>query len=133
MNALKRFWLAGARDADARLAAVIAPQSFEPADRYLRQSVIVAALDRATVALERWWLASKTGQSTAVFADTLKHTPQRERWQAVATVLLVAVAVHVTLMMIQGSRPGWFWLIVPAMAALFGLLLIAGARSQQQS
>jgi hypothetical protein len=133
MSALKRFWSAGARDADRRLAAVIAPQPFEPADRYLRRSTIVAAVDRATVALERWWQASRTGQSSVWFADRVRRTPRRERWQAIAIVLVVAVAVHVTLMMIQGPRPGWFWLIVPAMAALFGLLVIAGARSQQQS
>jgi len=133
MNALRRFWSAGARDADDRVAAALAPRPFEPADRYLRGSAIVAALDRATVVLERWWRASRTGQSTAVFAATLRGTPPRERWHGIAIVLLVAVTVHVTLMMIQGPRPGWFWLIVPAMAASFGLFLIAGARSQQPS
>jgi len=129
---LKRFWSAGARDADARLAAVISPQPFEAADRYLRRSAIVAALDRATVALERWWRASRSGQRAAAFADALGHTPLWQQQQRIAVVLLIAAAVHVTLMMIQGPRPGWFWLIVPAMAALFGLIMIVGARSQQQ-
>jgi hypothetical protein len=131
VNALKRFWSVGARDADARLAAALAPQPFEPADRYLRRSAIVTALDRATVALERWWLESMTGQSSMAFADTLRQAPQRRR--GIAIVLLVAVVVHVTLTMIQGPRPGWFWLIVPALTALSGLLLIAGTRSPSHS
>jgi len=133
MNGLKRFWSAGARDADRRLAAVIAPQPFEPADRYLRGSAIVVALDRATVALERWWRASQSGQRAAAFAVALRHMPPRQQQQRIAVVLLSAAAVHVTLTMIQGPRPGWFWLIVPAMAALFGLLVIVGVRSPQQS
>jgi hypothetical protein len=133
VNALKRFWSAGARDADARVAAALAPQRFESADRYLRRSAIVDALDRATIALERWWGASSVGQLSSAFAHTFSRTPLRQQRQQIGVVLIVAVAVHITLMMIQGPRPGWFWLIVPAMAALFGLLLMAGSRSQQQS
>ena len=132
MKAVKRFWSAGARDADARLAAVLAPPPFESADRYLRSSAIVAAVDRATVALERWWQASRTRQLTAVCADTLRRMPPARRWRGLAIALLVGVVVHLALTMIQGRRPGWFWLIVPAMTALFAVILIAGARSQQQ-
>ena len=47
----------------------------------------------------------------------------------VAFVLLTAVIAHVALILIQGPRPGWFWIVIPAMAAAFALLVLAGSQS----
>ena len=133
MKALRRFLSDGARDADARLAAALTAPPLDPADSYLHTSAIVRAVDRMTVSLQRSWQSSATGQTLAHAANAFAGEPRRDRWSAVGLIVLTAVAVHVFLMIVNAPRPGWFWIVIPALAALFGALVLAAARDRRSS
>jgi hypothetical protein len=125
MNALTRFLSLGMRDADRRVAAALAPPALEPADRALRDSAIVAAVDRATRLLQTWWTSS---QAARLLASVGGDVPWFERYREIGAIVITAVLVHVALTIVQGPRPGWFWMVVPATAAVFALLLLAASR-----
>jgi hypothetical protein len=129
MNALARLWRASAADADQRLARMLAPRSFDEADRYLQSSALVRFLDRSTRRLETWWQASATRQTASTAADRWSHEAWAERYRVIGGVLATAAVTHITLTMIQGQRPGWFWLLIPGMVIAFALLLLAASRT----
>ena len=133
MKPLRQFVSDGARDADARLAAALAPQPLDRADRYLKASRIVAAIDRLTVMLEQSWLGSMTGQSVSELARSFAAESRRDQRSAIASVVLTAVVVHIVLTMANGPRPGWFWIVIPALAALFAALVLVAARGSQSN
>lgn len=131
MNALVRFFSAGSQNADRRVAAALAPQPLDGADRYLQSSAIVMAVDRVTRGLRDWWLASEARHLVASVGGSVLNAPWTSRYHAVATILLIAVAVNVVMTVIQGARAGWFWMVIPAMAALFAAVLLAASRSSK--
>ena len=61
MNALARFITFGARDADRRIAAILAARPVAAADRYLKSSVVVRSFDRFTRVLWSSMSNSTTG------------------------------------------------------------------------
>lgn len=130
VGALKRFISLGARDADARVEAFLAPRSFEASDNYLRGSKVVRTIDEATRRLHAWSRASMTGRSLRSLAEQWRHTGWAAQSRLIAVVLLSAATVNVLLTALNGPRPGWFWLIVPALAAVLAALLLAGSPSQ---
>lgn len=133
MNAFKKFYSLGAADADRRVAAALTSAPLDPADRYLQASAFVTAIDLATRRLRDWWLSSAACRMLFAGREAfLRETPAVQS-RAIASVLLTAVVVHVTLTMAQGPRPGWFWMVVPALTALFAALLLAGTRSSQST
>jgi hypothetical protein len=131
MNALARFIKYGVEDADRRLAAALAPVRDDTADRYLETSRFVMALERATGRLRDWWLASAAARIKTAAHDSVTCLSPATRYQLLACVLLIAVLSHVSLMLLQGPRPGWYWSVIPAMTAAFALLLLAGAESSR--
>ena len=133
MNAFKMFFSLGAADADRRVAAALTSAPLEPADRYLKASEFVMAIDLATKRLCDWWFASQACRMLSAARETLLRETPAVRSKAIACVLLSAVAVHVTLTLAQGLRPGWFWIVVPALTTLFAVLLLAGSRSSQST
>jgi hypothetical protein len=143
MNALSRLWKSGAADADERVARTLAPRGFDEADRYLQSSALVLFLDRITRRLETWWRASATRHTASTVADLWSHPTAQsprgggpgsreawaERYRVIGGVLATAAVTHITLTMIQGPRPGWFWLLIPSMIIAFALLLLASSRT----
>lgn len=129
MNPLTRFIALGLRDADRRVAAALAPPALEETDRYLRDTVIVSAIDRATERLDAWWTASTAARQLQRVSGTPAGQGWPERSQSIAGIVLTAVAVHVALTVAQGPRPGWFWMVIPTMAAVFASVLLAASRS----
>ena len=128
MNAFTRFVTLGLRDADRRLAAALAPPPLAETDRYLYDSVVVSAIDRVTVRLHAWWTASEAARRWRQLAEGIASTGGTRRDRSIAIVLLTAIAVHVALTLFQGARPGWFWLVIPSMGAVFALLLAVRSR-----
>lgn len=128
MSAFTRFISFGLRDADRRLAAMLAPPPVEPTERYLRESAVISAIDRVTVRLHAGWAASRPERILSDLAGPLAGRRRAERYQSIAAVVLTATAVHVALTLIQGPRPGWFWMVVPSIAAVFALLLAVASR-----
>ena len=128
VSAFKRFFSIGFADADARLGYALAPRSFAAADRYLASSTLVRVVDRATRYLRDWSLASATGQAMQSLWSDWRRQDWQSRYEAAATTLLTAVSVHVVLTLANGPRPGWFWLIVPGMAAALAIVVLAGSR-----
>lgn len=129
MNALHRFITLGARDADNRVAAALAPRSFAATDRYLWSSMVVRFADRLTRRLQMLWSASVAGGTASAIHERWRHAGWMERYHTLGLVVIVAAAVHVSLAVAQGPRPGWFWLIVPALTSLFAMLLLMASRS----
>ena len=125
MNAFTRFVSLGLRDADTRVATALAPPPLEQTDRYLRNSALVSAIDRVTVRLHDWWSASEVARLSRTAGDTFAGSGVAQRYRSIATVVLASVVVHVALTLIQGPRPGWFWLIIPAMGAVFAVSVLA--------
>lgn len=129
MNALKRFYRFGAEAADRRVADVLQRPELGATDRYLKESAFVAAIDRITLRLQSWWLASEANRLLSLIRVRVSREPVAVRRQSVALMILIAVTVHVTLTLLQGAHAGWLWMILPAMAALFASLLLAGSRA----
>ncbi len=129
MNGVTRFFSLGAQDADRQVAAALAPEPFDHADRYLQTSAVVIALDRVMQRLQDAWFASAAWHWLSGARD-FSRGPSHDRYPAVAWTLLTATFAHVGLILLQGPRPGWFWMAIPAMVALFaGLLLVASRPS----
>lgn len=127
MNAIVRFLSLGAQDADRRVARALRPSSLEAGDRYLKTSALVSTLDRATQRLRDWWMASEAHQ----LLSSVQAEVSPASHGSIAVTLLIAVSAHVALTLLQGPRPGWFWMVIPGMAALFAVLVLAGSRSSQ--
>jgi hypothetical protein len=133
MNALARFITFGARDADRRIAAFFAARPVAVADRYLVSSVVVRSCDRFTRLLWSSMLNSTTGGLVVAANKAWGRAGWRERYRTIGLVLIVAVGVHVAATVMQGPRPGWFWLIVPMLTFAFAVLLVTASRSPHSS
>jgi hypothetical protein len=129
MNALARFITFGARDADRRIAALFAARPVAVADRYLVSSVVVRSCDRFTRVLWSSMSNSTTGGAVVAAHQAWGRAGWRERYRTIGLVLIVAVGVHVAATVMQGPRPGWFWLIIPTLTFAFAFLLVMAARS----
>jgi len=129
MNAVRRFYALGAESADRRVAAALAPPPLEAADRYLKESAFVTAVDRITLRLQGWWMASGVKRLSSTIRDRVEREPLAARRRAAALLVAIAVLVHVSLTLLQGAHTGWFWMILPAMAALFAVALLAASRN----
>ena len=129
MNALARFITFGARDADRKLAAILAARPVAAADRCLKSSVVVRSFDRFTRALWSAMSNSTTGGAVSAAHHAWGHAGWPERYRTIGLVLMVAVGVHVAATVMQGPRPGWFWLIVPTLTFAFAFLLLMASRS----
>ena len=128
MNGFTRFIALGLHDADRRVAAALAHPPLDQTDRYLRDSALVSAIDRVTIRLRAWWLASAMARVSRELRATLAGRDQAERYHSIAVAMLSAVSVHVVLTLVQGPAAGWFWVVIPSMAAMFALLLAAASR-----
>lgn len=129
MNALTRFYVSGADSADRRVAAALASPPLDAADRYLKESAFVTAVDRVTLGLQKCWMASEAKQLASMIHDRVEREPLAAHRQATALLVAIAAVVHVSLTLLQGAHTGWFWMIIPAMAALFAAALLAGSRA----
>src|SRR5687767_13454796 len=92
--------------------------------RALMGSATVAMIDRARVVLLSAIARSRTSAWVRQRRDTWVATPWPRRRRVSGVVLLVAAIVHVVLVIAAGDPAGWFWLIVPALAASVGVLAI---------
>lgn len=133
MNSLARFYQRGVEDADRRVAAALAPVRTDAADRYVQASRTVMALDHATRRLRDWWLASESRRVLSLVYGSVAGAPFVARCRALAMALLIAVIAHVALTLMQGPRPGWFWLVIPAMVATFAALLLAASQPSRSA
>jgi hypothetical protein len=131
MNAIARFLSLGMQDADRRLAAALAPPPLDAADRYVKDSAAVRAIDRVTRLLPAWWESSTAGRTLAGARDVFLRSPRSARYREIGSIVLTAAIVHVVLTIAQGPRPGWFWTVIPGMAVVFAMLLLAASREPE--
>jgi hypothetical protein len=133
VNGLIRFYRRGALDADRRIAAILAPPPIVGADRYLMSSFVVRSFDRVTRMLRSALLNSELAHAASVAQDAWSRLEWPGRYRAIARMLIVAVAFHLAATILQGERPGWFWLIVPALTFVFAVLLLIASRPTRSS
>lgn len=132
MSGLARFFKGGAADADRRVAAALAPPETAVADRVIKSSGVISAIDAAMLRLTVWAEASQTARLLTLARASTTDAPTGS-YRPVASGLLVAVIAHLSLTLMQGPRPGWFWLIIPALVAAFSALLYAGSPSSRSA
>jgi hypothetical protein len=126
-HAVTRFIREGAREADRRVAGWLSPTPLTATDRYLSSSAIVQRVDKAFRKLSWWWVNSRSAALTAMAGNAWSNAARSERGRGVGLALLVAAIAHVAMMMAQGPRAGWVWLVVPATAGAIGVMLLATA------
>lgn len=118
------------RDAEQRGSRLTAPERLHDPQMsaVLNGSAVFAMVDRGVRRLRR---AAQTSEANAIAQRTfgrwhgLAWTQQR---LMLGMTLLIAVGVHLGLRIWQEPDPGWLWLILPAIAAAIGALLVAGSR-----
>ena len=128
MSALGKFYRRGVEDADRRVAAILAAPPIGGADRYLMSSVVLRSCDRLTQVLRSLVSSSKSGRAASAAHSAWARADWPERYRAIGLVLIVAVGVHVAAMLLRGDRPGWFWLILPALTASFAVIVLIASR-----
>lgn len=128
-NGLIRFFRLGARDADARVAAWLASPGSAATERHIAASRIVTVIDTSFRRLEAWWRASTTANAASAAIAAWSTARPREQQQSLGMISAVAAGTHIGLTLVQGARPGWFWLLIPGMVLAFGLLLVVASRS----
>jgi hypothetical protein len=131
-NAVIRLFQSGMRDADERVAKALQPRTSIAVDRYLASSLTVRVVDRF---LQRWaslWPAS-TAYAIASTVGFFHDADWIRRYEALGSTLVIAAMTYVALSMSQGPRRGWFWMVIPALAFGFGILLLAASRSASRS
>lgn len=131
MSELRRFFSLGAQEIDRRVGAALTRPRLDGADRYLRESTIARAIDRVTTTLAMAWSQSRS-VATCTALLTARHD-WVDSFQSIGVPLAVAVLVHVLLTLMQGARPGWFWLVVPALTAFFAAVLLAAVSAGKRS
>ena len=127
MSAFTRFLTLGLEEADRRVARALAPPALDDADRYLAESTIVKTIDHGASRLTEWWTASQTSRSLRALDESFRRQSWAARYRSIAVVVIAAVATHLLLTMAQGPRPGWFWMVVPSLAAVFAAVLLAAS------
>ena len=126
-NAVTRFVREGAREADRSVAGWLSPKPLDATDRYLGSSAVVQRVDGAFRKLSWWWANSRSAALMATAGIALSQLAHSERVRGVGLALVVAAVVHVAMMMAQGPRAGWVWLVVPALAGAIGVMLLVAA------
>src|SRR5688500_4287167 len=92
--------------------------------RALMSSATVAMIERARTVLLSAVTRSRSAESVRQYREAWIAAPWPRRRLVSGIVLLVAAVVHVVLVRAAGDPAGWFWLIVPALAASVGVLAI---------
>jgi hypothetical protein len=128
VRGLQRFVSRGLADADARVGNALAPRSFKAVDAYLMSSRIVRIVDSMSLHLRDWAVASETATALRSWSNQWQAWPAR--YQSIAIALLAAVTIHVALTVANGMRPGWYWMIIPGLAATLAVVILAGSHTQ---
>jgi len=131
-SAIARLFRSGMRDADARVARALAPRPPMEVDQYLASSVTIRTIDQL---LQRWpavWPGSIAYRTLIAPLGLARNATWIQRYQSLGWMLLIAALTHMALTMAQGPRPGWYWIVIPAMAMAFGGLLLTASHSASQ-
>ena len=95
--------------------------------RALAGSALIITLERARLRVAG---AAQHSRAAAIYRrhqGQWSATSAPRRRLAAGIILLVACAVHVALNLLTGDSAGRFWLIIPGLAALAGLLSLTMA------
>jgi hypothetical protein len=134
MSGIARFLSAGLADIDRRIGRVTAPDVTH--ESWLLQVLASGALAGLVVRVadvgRRAAASSKMFAWARDVAQPWQHTPSGVRRQALGRVIFVATAVHVALVLWAGAPPGWWWLILPGVAATVAIVLQIGALERQR-
>jgi hypothetical protein len=133
MNSIVRFWRLGAADADARVARRLAPRPFDAADRYLRSSAVVQWFDGVTIGFQRLWQSSHARQAASAIARVWSRKSRPMRHRSTGAAMLAAALTHIVLTVMQGARPGAYWLVIPAIATTLGVVFLLASRAADSS
>ena len=89
-----------------------------------RTSTLVGVFERVTGRITQAYQGSRTANVIGHAISSL-HAGSTKN---IAIVLISAAAVHVSILVASSGLPGWRMLVIPAIAAAQGALLLANAR-----
>jgi hypothetical protein len=112
------------------------PEVIAPRPRY---GNVIAIVERSALArggrrviefVERASQASRAGRTTRELAAGWRALGQPAHLHAIGTMLIAAVAVHLAITVVHRVPPGWMWLVIPGIALVQGVVLLAAGRGQ---
>lgn len=92
------------------------------------QSRIGQQLGRAAGAVERAFAASRL-RVTLTTIDRWRSLAHAEQLRLSGIALVTASLVHVALMVIRSTAPGWRWLVIPGICAAQGAVLLVMSKA----
>jgi hypothetical protein len=119
-SGLWRFFAHGIQHAESRVSRLT-----EPGDARDRELIAVLEGSMLARAARRVDAAMRAARSTSRLWPGLATARSEWRW---GPPILIAVATHAMLILSQGTI-GWLWMVIPAVAAAAGLLLVMSERS----
>jgi hypothetical protein len=102
----------------------------ETLSRLAEGSAIVRVLRRGVHALERTLEGSRSRVVVKAALAAVAPARQEEKWQAWGITLITAVALHLALLFARHANFGWRSLVIPAVIAAQGVLLVLAARGR---
>lgn len=122
MTPLDRFFSEGLRNAERRLPLIapVTPREEEAVVAMVRSSVVVRLCDRVIdLGQSAWRTSAVAGPLRAMWNEIAPS----ERCLLIGLALMVASTLHIGLVLWHERPIGWLWVIVPALALVWGVLL----------
>jgi hypothetical protein len=94
---------------------------------HFQGGAVFGAIDRVVAGLGRAAGSSLVLGRVRTLAERWESAASPRQRMAGGVVLLSAASVHLMLMSLNDAPPGWFWLILPGMAAAIGATLVASS------
>ena len=96
---------------------------------HLQRSAVFSAIDRVVAGLYHAGQSSQILGRMRLLALSWDSAAPPRRRMAGGVILLSAAAVHLGLMALNATPPGWLWMILPGIAIAIGVtLLMSGQR-----
>ena len=95
----------------------------------IEQSVIVRGMSRLIRHIESAARGSRTMQAVGPLTAAWHALDRNARLRAAGTALIAAVVVHVGATWLHQLPVGWIWLVLPGIALVQGVVLLAAGSS----
>jgi len=100
--------------------------------RLIEGSAIVRAVDRWAGRLERSFRSSRIHAWSQPRMAAIAKLPRDERWRRGGAVLVTAAMVHLALLFARHPGAGWRALVIPAVVATQGVLLLMASTGDRR-
>ncbi len=99
----------------------------------LESSIVVGAADRGLSAADRAVAHSTAARWLRQARERWRQLPHGLQQRAGGVALLTAAVVHVALALWRQTPPGWLWLVIPALSAAVGVVLLMASTASPRT